>query len=266
LYNKVNCPAGKTKPPKNYNLGSDLKQAKKNANTFIGILTTACGYQNTGTTGSTGSSEPKTPDITLVDFSKFKDRFTIVFRSINERLIKVDSAITTFGIGSNKLKDRVPDYTPSEMVAERGRNFTTRYLDLKTKVANLESEVNQILDFAQKGSIKDGSLYLNEYYRSLLAVQSVLTGSVSTYTRSKEFPGAKESSERIKSHAADVLSLLTTLELDVGMIEKKGTGEEEEGKMVSISVNFLTNTDLDNVPDINEYLTSTKPYYYFDIE
>jgi archaellum component FlaC len=264
LWAKVNCPAGKTKPAINLNLPSDGKQASDNANIQITTLKNACGYQN-----STSSTTPATPaaQITLVDISTLKQRFTTLFRTIKERLSKVDTDITTLKIGKNTLKQIVDEYDPIELKDERGRNFTTRYFDLETKVSTLESEVNQILDFAQKGAPKDGTPYLNEYYRSLLAVQSVLTGSVSTDTRSKEFPGAKESKERIKEQAADILSKLTTLELDVKMVQrKKGETVEAPGKYTSFTVNYITNTDLRNVADINEYLTSTNPYYYFDME
>jgi len=272
LYNNVNCPPEK-KPPRNYNLGSDLGQAKRNASAFIGLLSNACGKNQTsargsspGTPGSRGSSDTRTADVSLVDIATLKQRLSMAFRTINERLVKVDSDITKFGIGSGKLKDRIGDYTPTEMREERDRNFTTRFLDLKTKVTTLQSEVEQIVDFAHKGSPKDASPYLNEYYRSLLAVQSVLTGSVSTDIRSGGFPGTRESDERIRRHAADVLSKLTTLELDVGMIERKGKEEGSEKKSISFSVNFITNTDLRNPVKLKEYLTSAKPYYYFAIE
>jgi hypothetical protein len=265
LWGKVNCPAGKTKPSINLNLPSDGKQASANAQTQITTLRNACGGNQTGAKSPSGPSESRGADITLVDISTLKQRLTMLFRTINEDLTKLDSKIAEYKIGNKTLKQRVPDYTPTELVAERERNFTTRFLDLKTKVGNLESEVNQILDFAQKGTPKDGSPYLNEYYRSLLAVQSVLTGSISTDTRSKDYPGAKESNERINQHAKDVLSRLTTLKLDVGMIEGKDAGGKSE-KYISFSINFITNTDLRDDAKRNEYLKSAKPYCYFNME
>ena len=270
LWEKVNCPVGKTKPTINLNLPNDGPGATKNAKDQINILKNACGYQNSGTTpGSSSFSEVRAPDVKIADINTLSMRIITSFTNIGSRLDKLKVAITDASIGNKKLKEIVKEYTGEEQRVERDRNFTTRLFDLQTKQANLLAEVNQIVDFARKGAPSEAGLYLNEYYRSLLAVQSALAGAISTSERSGAFPTSKESSSRLTQQTADLITKLTTLELDVNMAANTPSSSSEEEEPTDkdpFLVNFITNTDLRDETKLNEYLTSTKPYYYFDME
>jgi hypothetical protein len=170
-------------------------------------------------------------------------------------------------IGDKTFKELVPAYDLSAGDTERPKKFITRVFDLETKTENLLQQVKQIKDFARKGT-KD-TLYLGEYYRSLLAVQSALTGAVSVDSRDSRFPGEKESKDRLKNQAIDLITKLTTLELDIRRIQKQPSTTDPSKSTdpsTPIPIYFITNTDLRKDGNIKKFLTAKDPYIYFNME
>jgi len=281
LYNKIASCA--TKPP--YTKISDFESAAKHqllakvqgaAGFLVSELEKACGNK-AGTFGSSGisGSSDRFPDITVVDVD-------ILYKKLDKKLMEYDTTlkeletqIGTNDIGSKKADEgttSLPDpgklsTSEQQIERERRKTYDERIRSLQRDVATLKEEVNAIVSFAQKAS-KETTPFLSNYYKSLLAVQSSLTGIVSTDTVSSYFPTGRESEDRLGRSAKDITGRLISLKLDIQFAKKDADKAAAKAKdnIPPSEVYFITKTDIEDDIKLKEYLTSSKPYYFFDID
>jgi hypothetical protein len=272
LWGKVTCPAGKTKPNLNLNLPSDGKQASANANNQINALKAACGsqYGIPGTPGTPGTTD-RFPDITVYDVDALYKKLERKLNEYNDMLkgfesqidatkgLEGKSADTTTAIVVDKAKPLSPE---DQIKRERQRSYGERLLNLQRDVETLKEEISAIVSFVQKGT-KDTTPFLSNYYKTLIAIQSALIGGIVTDTSSGSFVSGRESDDRLARLAKDITGRIISLKLDLQYSAKKAIVEPTVAPPAKID--FITNTDIQDPAKLKEYLTSSKPYYYFDL-
>jgi len=278
LYNKVTwCPAGKTKPNIPV-LNGTLQQAKDTARKYISTLRNVCPETgSTGSSGSSGSTEQKFPDITALDVDTLYKKLDKKLSEYDTTLTELETQIDTSNSGA---KTALPSTTPipvasqgkplsseDQIIKDRLKSYDERIRTLQRDVGTLKEEVKAIVSFVQKGS-KETTPFIANYYKSLLAIQSSLTGIVSTDTTSSYFPTGRESDDRLGRLAKDVTGRLISLKLDLKYADKDAAKaqKQKEANLPAVDVYFITKTDIQDQSALKEYLTSSKPYYYFDIE
>lgn len=275
LWGKVTCPAGKTKPNLNLNLPTDGKQASTNANNQINALKAACGSQygtpgTPGTPGSSGSAD-RFPDITLYDVDALYKKLERKLNEYSDTLKGFESTIdATKGLESKSADsspqisiDKGKPISPEDQIKrERQRSYGERLLNLQRDVETLKEEVNAIVSFVQKGT-RDTTPFLSNYYKTLIAIQSALIGGIVSDSSSGSFITGRESEDRLARLAKDITGRIISLKLDLQYNAKKAIVAPIEAPPAKID--FITNTEIQDQIKLKEYLSSSKPYYYFDL-
>lgn len=272
LWGKVTCPAGKTKPNLNLNLPTGGKEASTNANAQINALKAACGsqYGTPGTPGSSGSAD-RFPDITALDVDALYKKLERKLNEYSDMLKGFESQIDATKGLEGKSADTSPPISiekgkpissEDQIKRERQRSYGERLLNLQRDVETLKEEINAIVSFVQKGT-KDTTPFLSNYYKTLIAIQSALIGGIVSDTSSGSFVSGRESEDRLARLAKDITGRIISLKLDLQYNAKKAIVEPTEAPPAKID--FITNTEIQDAAKLKEYLTSSKPYYYFDL-
>ena len=252
LYNKLgDCP-GKPELSEFFNSIPQGKSKDRSAvvgyaKGFINKLRNICGNKISGTSKTSGTPGT-TSDISILDIDSLYKKLERKLNEYSDTLKELESQIDAAKLGNNKI--------------ESGKTYDEEFRDLQRKVETLKEEIKAIVSFVQKGS-KDTTPFLSNYYKTLIAIQSALVGGIVSDVSSSSFVSGRESEDRLARLAKDITGRIISLKLDVEHDIKGAIKAPTEAPPAKID--FITNMEIRDPAKLKEYLTSSKPYYYFDL-
>jgi len=239
----------------------DRSAAVGAAITFIKQLRTICG----GSASRDGRQS--SVDVSLIDVES-------LYKRLNRQLTEYIRRLAAIEPGIKAHPDAIaPPDASDPLATERAKKLSERYRRLNLDIETLKSDVNVIVSAVQQERTSDSSAigtrdvtpFLGTYYRSLLAILASLTGGIGGVggdIRGDLFPSTRELDERSARLAKDITARLVALEFDLREeMERKEVVVAKKGQI--LLVNFITTMDIQGDTKLKEYVTSTKPLYYF---